>query len=120
MYIHPLQVVYPFCHHSVLFSQYCFHKHMTYVFVIFTCNLNLLMNLLLQYNSRVIRLCLSIWNRSPDAYSELSQSGMIKLPSGRLLQYYKNAVPQHEGFNEDVLHWMEQEATNMKLSKERK
>ena len=93
---------------------------MTYVFVIFTCNLNLLINLLLQYNSRVIRLCLSIWNRSPEAYSELSQSGMIKLPSGRLLQYYKNAVPQHEGFNEDVLHWMEQEATKMKLSKEGK
>ena len=71
---------------------------------------------LLQFNCRVIRLCLYVWNRSPEAYSELSQSGMLRLPSGRLLQYYKNAVPQHEGFNEEVLQWMEQEASKIQLS----
>lgn len=41
---------------------------------------------------------------------------MLRLPSGRLLQYYKNAVPQHEGFNEEVLQWMEQEASKIQLS----
>ena len=55
-------------------------------------------------------MCLSIWRRSPKAYEELQKSGMLKLPSGRLLQYHKNITSQEPGCNEDVLQWMVHEA----------
>lgn len=61
-------------------------------------------------------MCLSIWNRSPEAYHEMATSGMLRLPSGRLLQYYKNSVPQNSGLNDEVLQWMEQEARKLNLS----
>ena len=35
---------------------------------------------------------------------------MLKLPSGRLLQYRKNVTSQEPGCNEDVLQWMVREA----------
>lgn len=46
----------------------------------------------------------------------MATSGMLRLPSGRLLQYYKNSVSQNSGLNEDVLQWMEQEAEKLKLT----
>ena len=55
-------------------------------------------------------MCLSIWCRSPKAYEELQKSGMLKVPSGRLLQYHKNVTTQEPGCNEDVLQWMVHEA----------
>ncbi|XP_078382573.1 uncharacterized protein LOC144665241 [Oculina patagonica] len=69
-----------------------------------------------RWHPKIIRLCLSIWNRSPEAYHEMATSGMLRLPSGRLLQYYKNSVSQNSGLNEDVLQWMEQEAEKLKLT----
>ena len=65
---------------------------------------------------RIIRLCLSIWNRSAEAYHEVATSGMLRLPSGRLLQYYKNSVPQKSGLNDEVLQWIEQEAKKLDMS----
>ena len=41
---------------------------------------------------------------------------MLSLPSGRLLQMYKNSVVQKPGFNEEVLEWMQQEAERLQLS----
>ena len=35
---------------------------------------------------------------------------MLRLPSGRLLRYYKNSVSQQPGLNDDVLKWMDSEA----------
>lgn len=46
----------------------------------------------------------------------MATSGMLRLPSGRLLQYYKNSVPQDSGLNDEVLRWMEQEAKKLNLS----
>lgn len=57
-----------------------------------------------------------MWNRSPEAYQEQSENGMLRLPSGRLLQYYNNSVQQKPGLNEEVLQWMEQEADKVKLT----
>ena len=54
---------------------------------------------------------LSIWNRNPEAYHEIATSGMLWLPSGRLLQ---NSVPQNSGSN--VPQWMEQEDKKLNLS----
>ena len=55
-------------------------------------------------------MCLSIWNRSPEAYKELRECGMLVLPSGRHLQNYKNSCSQNPGLNESVGKWMAQEA----------
>ena len=67
---------------------------------------------------RVIQLCLSIWNRSPEAYKDLRASGMLVLPSGRLLQMYKNSCAQNPGLNEAVGQWMAMEASKRKLGPE--
>jgi len=46
----------------------------------------------------------------------MATSGMLRLPSGRLLQYFQNSFPQNSGLNNEVLQWMEQEAKKLKLS----
>jgi roadblock/LC7 domain-containing protein len=38
---------------------------------------------------------------------------MLVLPSGRLLEYYKNSVPQKAGLSEEMLKWMRQEANRI-------
>lgn len=48
-------------------------------------------------------------------YEELRQSGVLVLPSGRLLSLYKNSVKQKPGLNEEVLDWMIKEADKLKL-----
>ena len=66
---------------------------------------------------RIIRLCLSIWNWSPQAYHELRGSGMLVLPSGRLLQLYKNSIKQEPGLNKEVFKLMRQEAEKKQITK---
>ncbi len=48
-------------------------------------------------------------------YDEIRQSGVIVLPSGRLLSLYKNSVSQTPGLNDKVLDWMVKEADKLKL-----
>ena len=60
--------------------------------------------------TRIIRTCLSIWSKSPQAYKELRSGGILVLPSGRLLQYYKNSVKQEPGLNKEVFELMRDEA----------
>lgn len=63
-----------------------------------------------RWPQEIIELCLSLWTRSPRSYEDLSKSGFLKLPSCRLLHYYKSCVQQSTGFNKDVLKWMHAEA----------
>ena len=60
-------------------------------------------------------MCLSVWNRSPQAYKELQGSGMVVLPSGRLLQMYKNCIRQNPGMNHEVFDLMQKEALKWKI-----
>ncbi len=46
---------------------------------------------------------------------QLKESGILKLPSGRLLSMYKNSVTQKPGLNDDVLKWMQHEADKLRL-----
>ena len=46
---------------------------------------------------------------------QLKESGILKLPSGRLLSMYKNSVAQKPGLNDDVLKWMQHEADKLRL-----
>ena len=63
-----------------------------------------------RWDPKIISICLSIYCRSPQAYKDLGNSGMLLLPSKRLLQYYKNSVKQSPGIVEDNLEWMHKEA----------
>jgi hypothetical protein len=46
----------------------------------------------------------------------LKKSGLLVLPSKRLLQYYKNSIKQTTCFNEDNLKWRAKEANNKQVS----
>ncbi|KAK3747398.1 hypothetical protein QZH41_012095, partial [Actinostola sp. cb2023] len=58
----------------------------------------------------IIKICLQLWHRSKGAYEDLRESGFLKLPSGRLLRYYKNSVDSSSGLNQQKLKWMAKEA----------
>ena len=68
-----------------------------------------------RWNKDVLRICLSLWCRSPRGYADLRSSGFVVLPSSRLLQYYKNSVNQVSGLNKEMLAWMQNEAKNKNL-----
>ena len=70
------------------------------------------------WNKDIIRICLSLWCRSPRGYSDLRSSGFMVYPSSGLLQYYKNSVNQVSGINTEMLIWMQNEAKNHNLSPE--
>ena len=53
---------------------------------------------------------MSIYYRSPQAYQDLGASGMLILPSKRLLQFYKNSVPHAPCIADDNFQWMVKEA----------
>ena len=56
--------------------------------------------------------------RSPRAYTDLRESGVLKLPSGRLLRYYKNCLPSTPGPSREVLEFMMKEADRLKIGPE--
>jgi hypothetical protein len=63
-----------------------------------------------RWSKDIIRVCLSLWCRSPRGYKDLRSSGFLMLPSERLLQIYKNRVHQKAGINRELVHWMRSEA----------
>ena len=63
-----------------------------------------------RWDPRVISICLSINCRSPQANQDLGATGMLILPSKRLLQFYKNSVPQAPGIVDEHFQWMVKEA----------
>ncbi|KAJ8034277.1 hypothetical protein HOLleu_21044 [Holothuria leucospilota] len=68
-----------------------------------------------RWNKDVISACLSLWIRSPRAYEDLGQTGMLILPSGRHLRQYKNIVHQQSGPLEEMFKWMFQCANDVKI-----
>ena len=52
-----------------------------------------------RWERTVLQFSLSLWNRSPSAYSDATESGTLLLPSVRLLQYYKNSIDQQPGLH---------------------
>ena len=69
-----------------------------------------------RWGNDMIRLCLSLYCRSPSTYHQLGASCILKLPSGRLLSMYKNTVQQAPGLQEEVFKWMHDEAQRLALS----
>ena len=56
-----------------------------------------------RWSSKMIGVALRLWCRSPKAYEVLRETGVLILPSVRLLSYYKNVVQQKPGINADNL-----------------
>lgn len=48
----------------------------------------------------------------------MRESGMLVLPSGRLLRMYKNSCSQNPGLNDSVGQWMKQEAMKRNIGPE--
>lgn len=70
-----------------------------------------------RWNKDIISLCLSLYCRSPKAYSDLKASKMLVLPSERLLRFYKNCLDQTPGSSMDMFMWMRKEADRQQVSK---
>lgn len=68
-----------------------------------------------RWSPSMISLCLSVYARSPKVYKDLKDSKALVLPSGRLLQYYKNTVKHEPGFVDDNLLWMKREADRQNI-----
>lgn len=69
-----------------------------------------------RWDPQFISVCLGLYVRSPKAYTDLRDSGMITLPSERLLRMYKNCIKQKPGINEENIGWMKKEADRQKVS----
>lgn len=63
-----------------------------------------------RWSKDIIRLCLTLYCRSPRGYNELRGSNFLILPSQNLLRKYKYSVHQEAGVNKDMLEWMANEA----------
>lgn len=63
-----------------------------------------------RWDKDVIRVCLTLYCRSPRGYSELKNSNFLILPSQNLLRRYKNSIHQEAGIKTDMLDWMSSEA----------
>ncbi|XP_052097373.1 uncharacterized protein LOC127732379 [Mytilus californianus] len=69
-----------------------------------------------RWDPQVISVCLALYLRSPRGYEDFTKSGLLVLPSKRLLQYYKNSIKQTTCFNGNNLKLMKQEANNKQVS----
>ncbi len=69
--------------------------------------------------SRIIQECLGIWARSPTAYAQLRNSGLLLLPSPSILTKYKNSMQQSPGIQPAMLDWMKKEAERCEVPNHR-
>lgn len=68
-----------------------------------------------RWSTQVISLCLNMFIRSPKMYSDLKDSNMLILPSGRHLCRFKNYIPQESGLQREILSWMYHAAKDAQL-----
>jgi ribosomal protein S15P/S13E len=61
----------------------------------------------MRWHPLVIKYCLANY-RSQSSYDQLSKSGFLKLPSGRLLQYYRQFNKQESSWNYENINQMNQ------------
>ena len=68
-----------------------------------------------KFSFSIIQQWLMVYAKSPKAYVQLKASGMLLMPSTRLLTLYKNAVQQGPGVQSKMSEWMVHEAKRAKL-----
>ena len=67
----------------------------------------------MRWHPLVIKWCLRMWNKSHTIYNDMRSSGMLKLPSGRTLNDYKNFNKPSSGWNSDNLNRMHELAKDL-------
>ena len=63
---------------------------------------------------RVVRLALDMYCKNPRVLDTIRE--FIVLPSNRLIRYYKNAVEQQPGWNDQIIAWCQKEALRQNLA----
>ena len=63
-----------------------------------------------RYHPHIIRFCLSLHAKSPAAYKELKDSGVLVLPSQRTLRDYRNFFKPKPGFNSENIERLKKHA----------
>lgn len=66
----------------------------------------------------VICMAITLYNRNPSAYRDITKNGWLNLPSDSLLYLYKNAIKQRPGIIPDMMAWMRKESIRLKICKE--
>ncbi|KAJ8311525.1 hypothetical protein KUTeg_010880 [Tegillarca granosa] len=70
----------------------------------------------MRWDKDVICMALSLYNRNPAAYRDLTQNNWLNLPFESLLQRYKNAVHQRPGISNEMMGWMSNEAKSQNIT----
>ena len=66
-----------------------------------------------RYHPHLIRFCLSVHAKSPAAYRELASSGVLVLPSERVLRDYRNFFKPKPGFNKENIQKLSSETMQL-------
>lgn len=72
----------------------------------------------MRWPKEVISMSLTLYNRNPSAYRDITKNGWVNLPSESLLYLYKSAVKQRPGIIPEMMQWMRNEAINSNISNE--
>lgn len=70
----------------------------------------------MRWDKDIICMALSLFNRNPAAYRDLTVNNWLHLPSKSVLGRYKNAIIQKPGVINDMMYWMHNEAKSQKLT----
>ncbi|VDI04296.1 Hypothetical predicted protein [Mytilus galloprovincialis] len=71
-----------------------------------------------RWPKEIICMALTIYNRNPSAYKDITRNGWLNLPSESLLYLYKNAVKQKPGIIPTMMAWMKNEAVRLRVETE--
>ena len=63
----------------------------------------------------MIAIALQLWTRNPQGYQDMCETGTMVLPSVRLLKIYRSIVYQGPGFKPEVIQWLVDTASEIKL-----
>ena len=69
----------------------------------------------MRWDKDVHCMALSLFNRNPAAYRDLTQNNWLQLPSESTIKVYKHAVQQGPGIVNDMMLWMHNEAERQNL-----
>ena len=71
-----------------------------------------------RWSREMIVTCLQWYCRSPQSYEAFRETGYLVLPSRSVLISYKNKIKQDVGFDNNIFHWMLEEAKRKKIPEE--
>lgn len=72
----------------------------------------------MRWNKEIISMALSLYNRNPAAYRDITYRNWLHLPPEALIKRYKHAVQQRPGIVTDMMQWMSSEANRQNVNKE--